>query len=497
MTSEEDQETSLPFQKQADKLESSGQRGFTQTQILLLIVAVALLMGWAAALQLYDPTVDQDANEDLPKPLSPIEATQTQPELTATLPPQQVAWRDQALEVLEELSPLLEALEQRAVLQWSPEKYEQLIETISTGEEAYSAQRFRDARDTYRDALQQANILMADMPQAFASYSERGIKLIIEKQYAAALEALEVAALIDPGHAPVQTAINTAQQGEAVDRLLTKARFFMGEEQPSEATAALEEAASLDPARADIKTAAKEAARLSRQLAFRGHMRTGHAELDGSKFDDAIAAFNKAVALYPGREEATVALEAAQKQKTDYELSTIRAQAVDAMEQESWSIAESLYRDALALRSGVTFAEAGLQKAVYYRDKQEQVRTLLDDPARLSDQSVAGYSAAIIAELEADTDLPQGLIQAKETLKSQIQAYSRLVPVTLRSDGRSAVSILRGARYRPFRQKSLELKPGTYTLLARREGYRDKRISFKVPLDGQPVTVTIGADEKF
>ncbi len=497
MTSEEDHEASLPFQKQADKLETGGQRGFTQLQILLLIVAVALLMVWAAALQLYDPTVDQDINEDPPAALDTSEISPAEPEVPATLPPQQVAWRDQALEVLEELSPLLEVLETRAVLQWSPEKYEQLIETLSAGEEAYSAQRFRDARDTYRQALQQANTLMADMPQAFAAYAERGMQLITEKQYAEALEDLEIAALIDPEHKPVQTAINTAQQGEAVDRLLTKARFFIGEEQPAEAIAALQEAASLDPERVDVKAAANEAVRLSRELQFRGHMRNGHAELDRSNFDDAIAAFNKAIGLYPDKAEATIALQAAQNQKTDYELNTIRVEAIDAMEQESWSIAETLYRDALALRPSVAFAEVGLQKAVNYRDKQKQLRTLLNDPARLSDQSVAGYSAAVIAELEADAELPPGLVQAKETLKLQLQEYSRLVPVTLRSDGRSVVSILRGERYRPFRQKMLELRPGTYTLLARREGYRDKRISFEVPLDGEPVTVTIGADEKF
>ncbi len=500
MTEETDEKASLPFENQARKLETTGARGVTHGQFFLASGAVLLLIVWAFALQLYDPSSSGSIQEEQSlKPNTPAQqqsGTDTEG-LAKILPPQQLAWRDQALEILEELTPTLELLERKAILQWSPESYQELIEKISLGEEAYGAQRFRDARDHYWNALQQGETLKAQMPEVFATYAERSVRLIEGKQYAEALELLEVAGSIDPENEPVAAAINTAIQGEAVDQLLTKARFFLDEEQPAEALGSLKEALSLDPVRTDVKNMEKEATGLSRQLAFRGYMRDGHAELAKTQFSDAIAAFDKAVKLYPGNEEASSALQAAEKQKMDNELSKLREQASAAMQQEAWAAAEKLYQSALTIKADTAFAETGLQQAVYYGRKQVQIRDLLAEPDRLSDQTVARYASEVIADLEQKPGLPSALGAEADKLKSTLQAYRRLVSVTFQSDGRSVVSIIRGQSFRPFREKSVELRPGRYTVLARREGYRDKRISFQVPLDGQPVTVTIGVDEKF
>ncbi|WP_417452109.1 hypothetical protein [Kordiimonas sp.] len=506
MTAHDDDKEVLPVQGGTRKLDADQGGGVTQSQMLVVVGFIALLAVVAIWRLVYQPTSPSEVPEPAP---APHRTEQTRPSATpaaATLLPEQLAWRDEALAVLEALTPRLLSLERRALADWAADEHKALRGLVASGEEAYAEQRFRDARDFYADGLAQVETLEAALPAAFADYEARGMEEIAQKRYDEALAILEIAGQMDPDHAGVAAAINTAQNGEAVDRLVTKAAFALDEGEPGEASGYLRQASTLDPARADVRQLAARATAMARQQAFASHMRAGHTALAAERFDDALAAFGRALKLEPGREEAASAVAGAVKQKKDYQLAEFRKRGAEAMVAETWADAAGLYKQALLVQPDVAFAKMGLQQATFYGEKQKQIAALLARPERLSDKAVAGHAASIIAELDAGpgtdtgtdkaTGPPAGLARARDSLQAALKASNTLVPVTVTSDGRSSISVVRGQSYSPFKRKTLELKPGNYTLLARRKGYRDKRISFQVPLDGQPVTVTIGADEK-
>lgn len=71
------------------------------------------------------------------------------------------------------------------------------------------------------------------------------------------------------------------------------------------------------------------------------------------------------------------------------------------------------------------------------------------------------------------------------------------IQVTLKSDRRSSVLVHPGKALGKFRQLTLELKPGTYRILARRQGYREATQLLVIKPGDEPQTLDIRATERF
>jgi hypothetical protein len=63
--------------------------------------------------------------------------------------------------------------------------------------------------------------------------------------------------------------------------------------------------------------------------------------------------------------------------------------------------------------------------------------------------------------------------------------------VELVSDGETQVTVFRVGRLGSFERRELELRPGTYTVMGSRVGYRDVRIDFRVApeIELEPIVV--------
>lgn len=68
--------------------------------------------------------------------------------------------------------------------------------------------------------------------------------------------------------------------------------------------------------------------------------------------------------------------------------------------------------------------------------------------------------------------------------------------VTLHSDQQTEVTVYKVARLGQFDQRELELRPGSYTAVGSRMGYRDVRVEFSVAAEGAPPAVTVVCTER-
>lgn len=425
-------------------------------QVFFIAVAVGLVIFLGIGLRLYEPSLQEQElspAENANQPASENPDGSTGARQAFEFSPEQIAWREQALETLETLMARLQPLEEKGVQIWAPDEYKRLVESVTTGEQLYNEQRFREARDEYSYALLQVGALERKLDPTFNALLEQAVGFISAKQYDDALTALDTARLIKPQNQDVAALINTAQNGEAIDRLIVKASFALEENQPSEALPLLQEAISLDPTRADVRRLIVTAQNLARQMAFQANMQEGYTALDGRNFTDAISLFKKAIVLEPGNGEATSALVLAEKQKLADDLSQLERRASTAMADENWAQAIQHYQDALNLKSDASFANTGLARATFFNEKQSQLTDLLSKPDRLADNAVASYASSILAALDS-VELPPKFAQSKAELEQALSAYSAPVQVTLVSDNRSTVTLLRRESFSPFRKKN-------------------------------------------
>jgi tetratricopeptide (TPR) repeat protein len=149
-------------------------------------------------------------------------------------------------------------------------------------------------------------------------------------------------------------------------------------------------------------------------------------------------------------------------------------------EREEWAAALAEYEAALAVDPHVTFALEGRAKATGRAALSDGLDFHARNPARLSTEGVA-------REAEALLERARGVEPAGPRLRAQVAAVERAladartpVAVVIESDGLTEVALSRFGRLGTLTRRTLELRPGEYTAIGSRRGYRDVRRRFTV-----------------
>ena len=224
-------------------------------------------------------------------------------------------------------------------------------------------------------------------------------------------------------------------------------------------------------------------------------MTEGYTALDANQFDSARKAFKRAAQLQPGSTEAASALQEVETAATAYRLAALQASGGRDEQAERWQQAVSAYESAQKIDPNVLFAREGLARSRDRARLDKQFRAAIDEPQRLSDAAVAKATEQML--LVARKITPRGPV-----LSGQIEQLERLlkqantpITVALRSDLETEVTVYKVARLGKFDRHELRLRPGTYTAVGSRMGYRDVRQDFTVTHDGAPPIVTIACTE--
>ncbi|MEE4361457.1 MAG: hypothetical protein V2I63_08020, partial [Pseudomonadales bacterium] len=88
------------------------------------------------------------------------------------------------------------------------------------------------------------------------------------------------------------------------------------------------------------------------------------------------------------------------------------------------------------------------------------------------------------------------LARQRAELAAALEIAATPVEVPLRSDGQTDVVLLRVADLGRFETRTLDLKPGAYTAVGTRIGYRDVRVSFTVTAEGTDAPVTVRCETR-
>ena len=112
-------------------------------------------------------------------------------------------------------------------------------------------------------------------------------------------------------------------------------------------------------------------------------------------------------------------------------------------------------------------------------------------------------TAEVLRDAENLLEEASQIQPAGARLSRQIEGLSQIVAiastpirVALVSDNLTEVTVYKVGRLGAFERRVLELRPGTYTVVGRREGYRDVRRELRV-VPGQEIEpLTVRCEEK-
>jgi tetratricopeptide (TPR) repeat protein len=234
----------------------------------------------------------------------------------------------------------------------------------------------------------------------------------------------------------------------------------------------------------------------SSKAEFRRMMSEGLAALANGESAQAKEAFQRALLLSPGSSEATDGLSQAEEDLRIAAISEHRARAAEFEKNEDWESALREYNAVFALDPTIRFAREGKARAEVRSQLAEQLESHIAHPERLSDDEVLERAEQALSDARATEPAGPMLRRQIESLAERIAVATTPIRVELVSDNLTEVTVYRVGRLGRFSQQVLDLRPGTYTVVGSRAGYRDVRRRLTVDPNRTSKPLDVRCEEK-
>ena len=285
--------------------------------------------------------------------------------------------------------------------------------------------------------------------------------------------------------------LRRAERRPAVLDALARAEIALTNEDWAAADGHLKEARGLDGDAPGVATLSETLERERRRQALEAALGEGYDALARQDYAGAQSAFNKALSLNGGAAAAEEGLALVATQRLEARLAALQDQAEAARSAEAFSEALAHYEAALALDGNLAFAQEGRQamtdRLALAGALTEAERTLGKDPS----DAVLRHARETLALAEPFLSAEPRLAQQVEALRTRLAAAETPRTVRLESDGKTTVQVLKVRHLGALTEQALPLRPGNYIALGSRDGYRDVRVSFTVPLEAAPPAIAV------
>jgi hypothetical protein len=229
---------------------------------------------------------------------------------------------------------------------------------------------------------------------------------------------------------------------------------------------------------------------------FRELLSLGLAALHRRQYGEARGTLQKAAAIDPESDEVREALTQVDHALKLAQLDRLQRLATAAEGNGHWSTALEHYLAALTIDPNVGFALRGRQRTMRRITIAKRVDFYLNQPETLFDDR--HLSNAVQLMLDAEKVAPQDpdLAANLKKLDQLVTAAQTPVSVTITSDNQTDVVVYKVGRLGRFETHDLRLRPGPYTVVGTRDGYRDVRVNVTVHPGATPPVVHVVCKEE-
>ncbi|MDB6045214.1 MAG: hypothetical protein JWM63_3765 [Gammaproteobacteria bacterium] len=390
----------------------------------------------------------------------------------------------------------LAALEARGAGVWGGPEYASAKMRAAESVGAHDAGNTRLAQERLADASHLLDQVDGRAPQALATQLAAGQKALASGQEEVANQAFDLARRIDPNDRRISDGQRRTRSLTGVLPLLADAQNAESARNYSRAAQDYSQALSLDPGNDKARSGLARANASFGDDNYAKAVGSGFAALGAGRLDDAHDAFEKARGLRPTGSEAAEGLRRVGAALSARGFASLRQRAAGLETQERWDEAVQAYNSALQADPSLLFAQEGKNRAAARAELGASMQALIDRPERLSGQSVREQARALLQS--ANEQSPSGPV-----LRSQIARLGLLLPadydkpvrLSLVSDNATAIAIPSIGQFGTFAKRDIELKPGRYTVIGTREGFREVHRDITIAPGQENQTISVSCSD--
>ena len=399
--------------------------------------------------------------------------------------------RERAQEALSEFVEKQIRLEnEMQVDNWGAEQLTQALDAAKQGDAMFVLEDFETSLAAYNQAVILINAVINLGERIFDEHLSATYEALAALDYESGLRAITSALAIKPSNAE---AIELQRRVALVPEILTLLRHAKNHELSkrfNEAMTQYEQVRQLDPLTQNLHEliASARAGQSGNNLEI--FISRGFAHLAEENFQAARDDFNAALSLRPGNSIATGGLQQVAEQ---HDLAIIRDRGIAAeaaLSNERWEEALAEYNAILNLDGNIQFAKDGAVTAKAHKRVQSLLKTISEEPQKLSSQSLYLEAQEIVAEAEQLEHPGRTLKHLISEVLKLLQMYRDPVDVTLVSDNATDIIVSNVGRIGRFERHVLNLRPGQYTIRGSQSGCKDIYLSIEVLPGIEPIDLS-------
>lgn len=461
---------------------AGGKRPWWHSQMNLMLAVFGLLTASALLFVLLAPPPQVETLTN-----SAVTAPANSPQEVAPWSQSQLAdARAKSQAILANLLASKKSLEEKDVMVWAPDQFNQALNLATQGDEAYKEQDYATAISQYESAVKQMDSLFDLLPQLIQSKLQEGMTALQEGKSALAKEHFEKVNQLDESNLDAAKGLDMAQRLDDALGLMTAAKQHEADFAQSgdlddllSAEKKLKEAFNLFSGYAPIGENLQSVQNLITDKRFKLAMTKAYQALFANRYQSARSAFSEALKIKPGDPAAARALQQALASDQSSSISSLLANAKQYEQQEEWASALSNYQTVLQRDANQVSAKLGSIRSGARLTLDQQLEDALADKLALSRSEPRAKAEKVLKDARAIPQKGPRLERQIVQLEAAVSQLDTIVKVSFRSDNLTRVTLQKvGSKAIPlgtFAVKNLSLKPGRYIAVGVRLGYQDVR----------------------
>jgi tetratricopeptide (TPR) repeat protein len=387
---------------------------------------------------------------------------------------------ERAQRALDAASQLQLSLKNHGAADWAPDRYSSVLEAMAAGRDRLASDEPVAAAEILDQTIEELQTLERDRPQALKTALAAGSFELARGDSSAAIAAFRLAGTIEPGNRDAAAGLARAEVLDQVLELLDEAGTAEERGDLPRAVELYRAAAALDPQSAEARDGVQRSSAGIDDLSFSYAMSVGLGALENGDYVAAEEAFRRAAELRPGSPETTDGLTRVEAGIRLHTIAQGRRRAESYEDSERWQAAVTEYEAALSIDPALAFAQAGRDRAAVRARLADRIDFHISHPERLASAEVVEEASELLEEAQHANPRGPVLSEQIDQLQRTIRIASTPVRVELVSDNLTDIVVHHVGHLGVFFSRSLELRPGTYTVVGTRRGYRDVRVLLRV-----------------
>ena len=387
-------------------------------------------------------------------------------------------------------------LDDKGASLWRVIEYGEMVQSGQEADRLFAEQSYAAAALKYEEAIHKIDLLNSQTQAIFDRILEEGRRALEAGDGNAAQQSLAIALRIDPQNQQVQKLLSRAKHLDAVMALMASAKQHEKKNELTLAQADYQKVLRLDPGLEPARNALNRLSRLITDKRFEQHMSSGISALQRGADYTAQDEFIKAKDIKPTSPEVKDALAQVDSAIRLKLIQDLKKEAAAAEQSEDWKHAVDTYLAVLKIDNSLQFAIQGKARSLERLHMDKRLQYYLENTHALESDSYLKQAVDLLEQAGAVSPKGPRIHSQIEKLKPHIQIAQTPVNIILESDNLTDVAVYKVGKLGKFMQRELHLRPGTYTIVGVRNGYKDVRQKIIVKPKDRQRHITIRCEEE-